>query len=88
MRKEVIMNLFQKWMSISLVLRIVIGLIIGAILGFLLPSQQWISIFGDMFVGALKGIAPVLVFVLVASLLQMPKAEMQTDSKSLFFCTC
>lgn len=50
MRKEVIMNLFQKWMSISLVLRIVIGLIIGAILGFLLPSQQWISIFGDMFV--------------------------------------
>ena len=52
---------------------IFIGLIIGAILGFLVPSQEWISIFGDMFVGALKGIAPVLVFVLVASSLANAK---------------
>jgi Na+/serine symporter len=38
--KGVFMNLFQKWMNISLVLRIFIGLIIGAILGFIVPSQQ------------------------------------------------
>ena len=85
MRKEVIMNLFQKWMSISLVLRIVIGLIIGAILGFLLPSQQWISIFGDMFVGALKGIAPVLVFVLVASSLANAKGGNADRFKVVIF---
>ena len=63
------MNLFQKWMSISLVLRIAVGLVIGAILGLLIPSMTWIAILGDIFVGALRGIAPVLVFVLVASAL-------------------
>ena len=82
------MNIWQKWTSISLVLRIFIGLVIGAILGFLVPSQEWISIFGDMFVGALKGIAPVLVFVLVASLWLTPREETRTDLKSLFSCTC
>ena len=44
-----------------------IGLIIGAVLGFLFPQASWISLFGDIFVGALKAIAPVLVFVLVIS---------------------
>lgn len=51
----------------SLILRILIGLIIGAVLGFLFPQASWISLFGDIFVGALKAIAPVLVFVLVIS---------------------
>lgn len=63
------MNLFQKWMNISLVLRIAVGLVIGAALGLLVPDMSWISILGDIFVGALKGIAPVLVFVLVSSAL-------------------
>ncbi len=71
-------------MNISLVLRIFIGLIIGAILGFLIPSQQWISIFGDVFVGALKGIAPVLVFVLVASSLANAKGGNADRFKVVF----
>ena len=79
------MNLFQKWMSISLVLRILIGLIVGAILGFLVPSQEWISIFGDMFVGALKGVAPVLVFVLVASSLANAKGGNADRFKVVIF---
>ena len=33
------------------------------------PKYDWIAILGDIFVGALRGIAPVLVFVLVASAL-------------------
>ena len=37
-KEKCYMNLFQKWMNISLVLRIFIGLIIGAILGFALPQ--------------------------------------------------
>ncbi len=79
------MNIWQKWTSISLVLRIFIGLIIGAILGFLVPSQEWISIFGDMFVGALKGIAPVLVFVLVASSLANAKGGNADRFKVVIF---
>ena len=60
-------QIWKKWSETSLVLRIVIGLIIGAILGFAVPSWTGISILGSVFVGALKGIAPVLVFFLVIS---------------------
>ena len=61
--------IIQKWNSISLILRILCGLIIGAILGILVPNATVISILGTIFVGALKGIAPILVFVLVMSAL-------------------
>ena len=50
---------------LSLPQRIVIGLIIGTLLGLFLPNASWIGIFGSLFVGALKAIAPVLVFILV-----------------------
>ena len=61
------MNIIQKWTSTSLILRIFCGLVIGAILGLLIPGASWIGILGDLFVGALKSIAPLLVFVLVAA---------------------
>ena len=61
------MNIFRKWNEISLILRILGGLAVGVILGLAVPGQSWIAIFGDLFVGALKAIAPVLVLVLVAS---------------------
>lgn len=54
-----------KWSSLSLIVRIIIGLILGAALGFLLPQATAINIFGTIFVGALKAVAPILVFVLV-----------------------
>ncbi len=60
-------TILQKWNGISLILRIAIGLVIGAILGIAAPGITFISIFGTMFVGALKAIAPILVFVLVVS---------------------
>ncbi|MCR5014118.1 MAG: serine/threonine transporter SstT, partial [Bacteroidales bacterium] len=60
-------KLLQKYTSISLILRIVVGLLIGALLGLLLPSWTGIGILGRMFVSALKGIAPVLVALLVMS---------------------
>lgn len=62
------------WTSVSLILKIVIGMIIGAILGIALPQLTGISILGTLFVGALKGIAPVLVFVLVISALTQARA--------------
>lgn len=48
-------------------LRILTGVIIGVILALLCPQCKAISFLGTLFVGALKAIAPVLVFVLVIS---------------------
>ena len=58
-------QLFQKWMDSSLVIRILIGLVIGAVLGLLVPGWTWIGILGQIFVSALKAVAPVLVAILV-----------------------
>jgi len=60
-------NLLKKWTETSLIIRILIGLIIGAILGIAVPQATTISVLGSVFVGALKGIAPVLVAFLVIS---------------------
>ncbi len=59
--------LLKKYTSISLMLRIFIGLLIGAVLGLTLPQWGGIALLGKIFVSALKGIAPVLVAVLVMS---------------------
>ena len=58
-------NLLKKWNSISLVKRIIVGLIIGIILGLTVPQFTVIGLLGDLFVGALKAVAPILVFFLV-----------------------
>ena len=55
------------WNGTSLIVKIVIGLVLGALLGLLTPQATFLTILGDLFVGALKGIAPLLVFVLVIS---------------------
>ena len=57
----------EKYTHTNLMLRIVIGLVIGTVLGFLVPGLGAIMILGDLFVGALKAMAPILVFVLVVS---------------------
>ena len=53
--------------KLSLPQRILIGLVIGTILGLLFPKAIWIGILGSLFVGGLKAIAPMLVFLLVIS---------------------
>ena len=58
-----IIALYQK---VGLVSLIIIGLIVGILIGWLAPSLGIaIGILGTLFVGALKAVAPVLVFVLV-----------------------
>ena len=59
--------ILRKYTSVSLMMRIFIGLIIGLFLGLVVPRWTGIGILGRMFVSALKGIAPVLVAVLVIS---------------------
>ena len=70
---NIMKNLISKWSSLSLITRIVIGLILGAILGIAAPKAAAIAILGDLFVGALRAVAPVLVFVLVMSSLANAK---------------
>lgn len=69
-------DLVRVYNSASLILRIFIGIVLGAVLGMFLPKFSWIGIFGDLFVGALKAIAPVLVFALVSSSLINGKAKL------------
>ena len=55
------------WNGTSLIVKILIGLALGTFFGLLTPQATFLTIMGDLFVGALKGIAPLLVFVLVIS---------------------
>ena len=70
------MKLVKAYNSVSLVLRIVIGMVIGTALALLIPSATGIGILGKLFVGALKAIAPLLVFVLIISALAQSKEKM------------
>ena len=60
-------KVWDKWTRIALVKRILVGLILGAVLGIAVPQATGIAILGDVFVSALKAIAPLLVFFLVVS---------------------
>jgi serine/threonine transporter len=60
----------------SLILRIIIGMLVGIVLALVVPTWTWISVFGDLFVGALRGIAPILVFFLILSSLARAHAGM------------
>ncbi len=60
-------KVLEVYTKASLVLRIAIGLVIGVCLGLWVPAASFVTIFGDIFVGALKAIAPILVFILVMS---------------------
>ena len=74
------MKLVKAYNSVSLVLRIVIGMVIGAALALLIPNAAvtapGIGILGTLFVGALKAIAPLLVFVLIISALAQSKEKL------------
>lgn len=65
--------LYERWTAISLLKRILGGMILGAVLGMVIPQAVGISILGNLFVNALKGIAPLLVFFLVISSLCQAK---------------
>ena len=69
-------SLAHRYNHTSLILRILIGLLLGVVLALLFPKAVWIEEFGNLFVGALKAIAPVLVFVLVAGALAQGTARL------------
>ncbi|MDD6797369.1 MAG: serine/threonine transporter SstT [Clostridia bacterium] len=66
-------NIFNKLKNTSLIMRIVAGLTVGIVLGIVWPGNSFINLLGQVFLGALKSIAPILVFVLVISSLTNAK---------------
>lgn len=76
-------TIFQKWNSISLIWRILCGLLLGLILGLAFPQAAPISMLGSLFVGALKAVAPVLVFFLVMSALCQQGEGRRTHMKAV-----
>lgn len=75
----------KKWNNISLIWRILSGLIVGVILGLVVPQVRAFSILGDLFVGALKAIAPILVFVLVLSALANASGSVGKRFRTVIF---
>lgn len=73
------------WNKVSLVKRIIVGLIIGILLGLLFPQLTFLSTLGDLFVGALKAVAPLLVLFLVMSALSRNKQGKKTNMKRIIF---
>ena len=71
------------WNRTSLIKRIAIGVVIGAVLGLLVPKFTVIGLLGDMFVGGLKAIAPLLVFALVANALSQMREGQQSNMKTV-----
>jgi len=81
--RKIVLNLLQKWNRISLVKRIIVGLIIGAALGAVIPGITVIGVLGELFVGALKALAPLLVFFIVMHALANRKAGSGSNMKTV-----
>lgn len=82
-------NLIKRYSDGNLMLQIIVGMVLGAGFGAFAYSMQspvlneavsTISILGDLFVGALKAIAPILIFILVVSSISLRQVS---NSKGL-----
>ena len=78
-------RIIRAWNKASLIKRILIGMFLGASLGLLFPNLSGLGILGDLFVGGLKAIAPVLVFTLVANALSQHQKGQDTNMKTVIF---
>lgn len=72
--------------KVSLIVQIIIGLIIGAIIGSILPGlTPAVGILGSLFVGALKAVAPFLVFILVVHAVAQHTEGVKTNIRPILF---
>lgn len=79
-------NIISKWNSVSIIKKIIVGLILGVILGVAFPdSIKPVTVLGSLFVGALKGIAPILVLFLVIDAIAQHKEGTKTNINSILF---
>lgn len=78
-------KILSLWNGISLVKRIIGGLAVGILLGLFFPQLTFLTTIGDLFVGALKAVAPVLVLFLVMSALSRHEQGKKTNMKRIIF---
>ncbi|MFC3903329.1 serine/threonine transporter [Acinetobacter marinus] len=58
--------MFSALARLSLVSRIIIAIVLGGLVAYFIPEAAgYVSILGDLFIKALKSVAPILVFILV-----------------------
>lgn len=77
-------SFFKKLTSQSLVTQIIIAIILAGILAVMAPEvAKSFSILGNLFVSALKAVAPVLVLVLVASAIANQKIDSDAELKPI-----
>ena len=71
------------WKKTNLIKRISLGILCGALLAVLFPQASAIGLLGEIFVGGLKAIAPLLVFALVANALSQQKKGGKSNMKKV-----
>lgn len=70
----------------SLVGQILVGLVLGILLASITPNAAIeVGLLGSLFVSALKAVAPILVFVLVAASIANHKAGQRTNMRPILF---
>lgn len=73
--------------SVALIKQIAVGLVIGILIAVFTPTViPVVKIFGDLFVKALKGVAPVLVFFLVMNAMAQKKEGTNANMKPIIIC--
>ncbi|KRG33479.1 MULTISPECIES: serine/threonine transporter SstT [unclassified Psychrobacter] len=79
-------SLIAMYQRIGLVTLIVIGLVLGTLIGWLAPSVGIaLGILGTLFVGALKAVAPILVFFLVMAAICQHRSGNKVYVKPVLF---
>ena len=78
-------SIVKKYNETSLILRILTGIVIGVILALAVPGNGFIILLGDLFVGSLKAIAPLLVFILVISTLAQGNSKLDSRFAMVIF---
>ncbi len=74
----------RKYQETALIKLIAVGLVVGIAIAVMAPAAvPAISILGDLFVRALKGVAPILVFVLVMNAMAQKNADASASMKPI-----
>ncbi|HEM5055580.1 TPA: serine/threonine transporter SstT [Streptococcus suis] len=76
-------NIISVWKKMNLIRKIGIGVVLGVLLGLIAPKIAVIALFGSLFVGALKAIAPLLVLTLVAHALSQALAGQKSNMRTV-----
>ncbi|WP_121626969.1 serine/threonine transporter SstT [Poseidonibacter antarcticus] len=77
-------TLVSKFLNGNLIIQIIIGIVLGVVVALISKEAAMaVSILGTLFVGALKAIAPILVFTLVATAIATKEIGVKTNIKPI-----